>query len=89
MEFRGAADFFYRGENSRVGARDQNILDGVFAAQHGAHNLGDLSGRLPLTENHFREALAQGAMMIYFREAKIFVWEMPQSFDGAVRGEFS
>lgn len=44
---------------------------------------------LSLTEDHFRHAYAQPAMVIDLREAKIFKGKMAEPFDRFVRGEFA
>ncbi len=44
------------------------------------HDFGDLLGGLRLAKNHFRDALAQGAMMIDHRLAGIFEGQGTQTF---------
>ena len=52
-------------------------------------NLRHLRWSLPFTENHFRHARAQPAMMVNFGEAEIFKRQMAKAIDGVVGREFA
>lgn len=50
---------------------------------------GNLRRCLPFSENHFRHAGAQGAVMIDLREAEIFERKMTQASHGVVGSQLA
>jgi hypothetical protein len=58
-------------------------------AQHRTDNVGDVLRSLAFAENHFGVALAQRAMVIDLREAKILERKMFQLLYGLFRRDFS
>lgn len=52
-------------------------------------NLRRLRGSFFLSENHFRHAPAQAAMMVYLGEAQVFERHVPQAFDGIVGSDLT
>ena len=64
-----------------VGARDQHVL-GI--GQQALRDGGDLFRRLALGEDHFRHAVAQGAMVVHLGEAQVFKRHVPHAPHGCV-----
>lgn len=92
MEVRSACGssvgFLHSGEDFGVGAGDENVLARIFFPEHGTNDFGNLLRRLAFSKNNFGKALAQRAMMIDFREAKVFERKMLEPFDGRAGGKF-
>ena len=49
----------------------------------------DLRGRLPFSQDDFRHAIAQRAVMVDFSESEIFEGQMAEASDGVVGREFA
>jgi hypothetical protein len=56
-------------------------------AQHPAHDRHNLRGSFPFRVNYLRETLAQAAVMIDLREAKVLKRHVPQLFESARDGQ--
>ena len=84
--FGGANFFLHSGKLLFVGARGQDVA-AVFG--EAGENSCDLRRGLAFSEDDFRHASAQGAVMIDFGEAEIFEGQMAQAGDGIVGREFA
>ena len=93
MEFRGArrlaVGLFDGGEGFSVGTGDENVVVRVFFLKHGADDTSDMLRRLALGEDDFGKTLAQGAMVVDFRETEVLEWKMFKPFNGRAGREFS
>ena len=54
----------------------------MLSSQQRLHDFADLRGRFAFSENDFREALAQGAVVVHFGEVQIFKGQIFQAFGG-------
>jgi len=89
MGLRSATDALDYGECFFVGASDQDVVARILVAKHSAHDVGDMRRRLPLPENHFGIALAQGAVMVHFGDTDVFEGHMFQALDTGFGREFA
>jgi protein-S-isoprenylcysteine O-methyltransferase Ste14 len=84
MKFRGAGMSSYRGMDLSVRAGNQDIVRRLFPLEHAPHNSGHLLRRFAPAEHHFREALAQGAVVIHLGESQIFEGKMAKAIERGI-----
>ncbi len=87
MEFCGAADAADGGVDSFVGAGDEDVVAGVRALEHGLRDGSDLGGGFSFAEDDFREALAEGAVVVDIGDADVFEGQMLETLEGGFGGE--
>lgn len=84
-----AVGFFHGGEDSPVGAGDENVVARIFLLEHGADDFGNLLRRFAFGKDNFGKALTESAVMIDFSEAEVLKRQVLEPFNGRAGREFS